>query len=180
LEVPANNSILADYLRGSLPADAALTLIEHVGAARYDVGDDLLIQNNLAVFLIQNSQLDAAKHILNLAQAELGDRGDSDGYHRYFINNNIARILALEGKMEAAKKLLDAVGKDLDDLYPAIQQTLKRRHRMMHEVIASAPTLTTAAFDSYLGDHYEQQVGPQWKFYGRTFLFSDIQFWASE
>jgi hypothetical protein len=51
---------------------------------------------------------------------------------------------------------------------------------MMPEAYKKAQGIGTEKFDSFLKDLYGPQIGPQWKFYGRGFLLSDIQFWASD
>ena len=178
LEVVANNSVLAGYLAGILSLTTATNLMREIDERRDGIGDQFLIQNNFAVFLIHGGELIQAKEILTAALDKLGETADA--YHRYFISNNLAGLLALAGDLDAASKMLIDAGRDLTHMPLGIRETLVRRHAMMPESIALATELGPAKFDSFLVDHHEIQVGPQWAFYGRGFLMSDIQFWASE
>lgn len=110
----------------------------------------------------------------------MGDRGESDAYHRYFVANNLAGLIALSGEAARAVDLLEDAGRDLDLLYPAIREVLRRRHGLMPELLRAASGFREAEYDAFLREHHLPQVGPQWDFYGRGFLLSDIQFWASD
>jgi hypothetical protein len=180
LEVPANNSVLAGYLAGVLPLSAATDLLRQIDERRNEGGDQMLIHNNLAVLLIHGGELEKAQQILTAVQDQLGEKSDSDAYHRYFVTNNLAGLFALAGEQSKATQMIADAGQDLNRLYPAIRETLMRRHAMMPEALVAAPSVGAEKFDSFLKDHFSPQMGPQWAFYGRGFLLSDIQFWAAD
>lgn len=180
MEIAANNLILASYLAGELPLPVATDLMRQIEENRNGIGDQILINNNLAVLLIHGGEIDKAQQILTLAQDQLAENAESDAYHRYFVANNLAGVFALMGYPSRAIQLLADAEPDLDRLYPAIRATLKRRHEMMPQALGMAADVGMERFDSFLQDHYVPQIGPQWAFYGRTFLLSDIQFWASD
>jgi hypothetical protein len=68
----------------------------------------------------------------------------------------------------------------IDQLYPAVQETLRRRHELLAPAFNLVPQLSPEAFDTFLAERSVPQVGPQWEFYGRGLLLSDIQFWSAE
>jgi len=180
LEVAANNTVLATYLAGILPLSESIALIRELDDGKVEVGDRILIQNNLAVLLARAGESVEPTNILLAARKSLGGKTESDSYHRYFVTNNLAALLALSGNVDSSLELLGEVEGDLHLFYPAVRETLLRRHSMMFEALKAAPAIGIEKFDQFLSDHHPAQVGPQWAFYGRGFLFSDIQFWTSD
>lgn len=180
LEISANNAVLAAYLTGTMDLPSALHLMQQIDEHRDGLGDRLLVRNNRAIFLVHSGAIDQARSILAEAWAELTESGGADPYHRYLTANNLAGLVALGGDPTAARRMLDEVAGGLDRFPPGLRGVFSRRHAMMTEALAAAPTLSATQFDQFLVDRHSPQVGPQWAFYGRGFLFSDIQFWAAE
>jgi hypothetical protein len=179
-EVAANNSILARYLAGTFDAKAGAELLAKVFSESAEAGDRLLLQNNYAVLLILSNQPAEALALLNRAYAAILSGEEPDGYHRYFLGNNIAALSTLRGDVHAALKTMAECGAVLDQFYPAIHATMARRHELLLEAMKKASQLTPKAFDNILFERYPQQIGPQWTFYGRGFLLTDIQFWLGD
>ena len=102
LEVAANNSVLAGYLAGVLSLPAATDLMRQMEECLDGIGDQILINNNLAVLLIHGGELAQAQQILAVAQRQLVEMADSDAYHRYFVTNNLAGLFALAGNPSRA------------------------------------------------------------------------------
>jgi hypothetical protein len=144
------------------------------------MGDRILIQNNYAVSLIQTERIEDAKALLQSAYDGLNRDAGSDEYHRYFVGNNLAALLALGGDVGSATRIWTEAGQGMDGYYPAVRETLKRRHKFISEALQRAPQMTIEQFDRCLFESHPQQLGPQWKFYGRGFLFTDVQFWAAD
>lgn len=180
LEISANNAVLAAYLSGTMDLQSSLHLMQQIDEHRDGLGDRLLVRNNRAVFLIHAGAIDQARSILDEVWAELTESGGADPYHRYLAANNLAGLVALGGDTTAALRMLDEVAGGLDRFPPGLRGVFSRRHAMMTEALAAAPTLNVTQYDRFPGDRHPPQVGPQWAFYGRSFLFSDIQFWAAE
>lgn len=181
LEVPANNAILAAYLAASISATDAVTLMERVLEAGTDTtGDHLLIANNRAVFLVHAGRPKEALDVLENLHHGLEENGPSDEYHRYFIGNNLAALRALSGEESEIPEQLRRLKTLLESLYPALRQTLVKRHDLLAAAFSEVRSLDASAFDSYLFTKYPAQIGSQWKFYARGFLFSDVQFWSAD
>jgi hypothetical protein len=181
LEVGVNNFVLAGYLSGRVDAHTSVSLMETVLSNPHDGrGDRVLMENNYAVFLVDTGRPADARALLERTYSEVIAGGEPDAYHAYFVGNNLAALCALDGEVETAERLHKEIGVGLDHFYPAARQTLMKRHELITPAFAAAPELNHKQFDSYLIDHYAPQVGPQWAFYGRGFLFSDLQFWSAE
>jgi hypothetical protein len=179
-EVAANNSILARYLAGMLDATTGAELLAKVFNESAEAGDRLLLQNNYAVLLILTNHISEGGALLNRAYGAIASGREPDGYHRYFLGNNIAGLLTVRGDIPAAQKMMEECGIALNHFYPAIYATMMRRHELLVGAIKETSQLTPNAFDNILFNKYPQQVGPQWAFYGRGFLLTDIQFWFGD
>jgi hypothetical protein len=179
-EIAANNSILARYLAGIFDAAVGVELLEKIFNESAEAGDRLLLQNNYAVLLILTDRITDAETFLRRGYKAITNGEEPDGYHRYFLGNNIAALLTLKGEISAAEEILRECGSVLNQFYPAIRATMVRRHELLVSAIKDAPQLTPKAFDNILFDQYPQQVGPQWSFYGRGLLLTDIQFWSGD
>ena len=179
-EIAANNSVLARYLAETLDVVTASSLLKQVAKGSIEAGDRILLQNNCAVLLIREGKITEARSILEAAGESILSSGEPDGYHRYFVDNNLAALFALSGESERALELIDECAKLVEQFYPAINATMRRRHQLIGEAIKEAPNLTVEEFDNFLIQRYGMQVGPQWAFYGRGFLLTDIQYWSAD
>lgn len=180
LEIAVNNFVLAGYLNDHFDAAAAATLMERALEGSTEMGDSILMENNYAVLLIRSGARARARELLEHTYVKVIGDGAPDVYHRYFVGNNLAALRALDGDVAAAETLRLEIGRGLEWLYPAVRETLKKRHDLLAPAFADAPNLGPEKFDTYLLDHYTTQVGPQWAFYGRGLLLSDIQFWSAD
>ncbi len=179
-EIAANNSVLARYLAGNLDVATAATLLLQVTRDSNEAGDRILLQNNCAVLLIRTGRIPEARDILEAAHAIVISSEEPDGYHEYFVSNNLAALLALGGDVGRALNLVEQCARAAERFYPAIHATMMRRQQLLGEAIKEAPKLSQEEFDNFLLQKYGTQIGPQWAFYGRGFLLTDIQFWSAD
>ena len=180
LEIAANNAVLAAYLAGQLDLQSAVKLMQQIDQHRDGLGDRLLVRNNRAVLLIHAGDIAQGRSILEAIWSELRAAATADAYHRYLVANNLGGLLATEGNSSEAIAMLSDAAAGLNRFTPGLRGVFLRRHALMAEALAAAPTLSAMEYDAFLHKHHSPQVGPQWAFYGRGFLFSDIQFWAAE
>lgn len=180
LEIATNNSILAHYYSGKLTAKEALKLISQIVKQTSETGDTVLLQNNLAVFLILNGKSIESKKILKLAYNTIMKSEYPDIYHQYFVCNNLGTLLMLEGKIDEARKIIDSCNKNIGDFYPAIKPTIELRQELLKKIFAHPPKINPIDYDDFIIQKYGMQIGEQWAFYGRGFLLTDIQFWTMD
>lgn len=180
LEIASNNLVIAGYLARKIEATRAVGLMEQVLCGSMDRGDRILMENNYAVFLLHARQQSKAHDVLRRAYAEIMKDGRPDEYHSYFIGNNLAALSALAGDITSAHQIRHKITPGLSRLYPAIRETLQRRDQLLEPAFVEAAQIGPEMFDRYLTDRHAQQLGPQWAFYGRGFLLSDIQFWSAD
>jgi hypothetical protein len=180
LDIAANNFIVASYLIGKIEVSTAVSLMKEALQGATETGDCVLMQNNYAVFLSRAGREREAKALLQRTYAQVIASSDPDEYHCYFVGNNLAVLHALEGEQIIAERLYRECSMRLERMYPAIRETLQKRHELLGPIFAEAAELDTESFDGYLLKNYPLQIGPQWAFYGRGFLISDIQFWSTD
>jgi hypothetical protein len=179
-EIAANNSVLARYLAGTIDVSTAEALLTKVAQGSLEAGDRLLLQNNCAVLMVHTGKISEARACLETARTQIISSKEPDGYHRYFVGNNLAALHALEGNLERARDLVEECSAAADQFYPAIRATITRRQQLIGEAINEGPHLTVEEFDNFLLERHDMQVGPQWAFYGRGFLLTDIQYWSAD
>jgi hypothetical protein len=179
-EIAANNSVISGYLAGTIDATIAAELLIKVAQGSAESGDRLLLQNNCAVLMVHTGRIPEARSTLETARTIINSCKEPDGYHRYFVSNNLAALLALDGEVDRARGLIEECSAAVEEFYPAIRATMARRQQLIGEAINEAPHLTPEEFDDFLIRRYGMQVGPQWAFYGRGFLLTDIQYWSAD
>jgi hypothetical protein len=179
-EIAANNSILARYLAGFLDPATAADLLSTVAKGSAESGDRLLLQSNCAVLAVRVGRAEEARSTLEAALGSILRGEDPDGYHRYFVSNNLAALVALHGDLPRAFELIEGCAALVDQFYPAVRETMIRRQSLIKEALSAATRLTCEEFDDWLIKQHGMQVGPQWAFYGRGFLLTDIQFWSAD
>jgi hypothetical protein len=180
LEIVINNFILCGYLSGEMEMSVATDLMKGLLKEPSMKGDTFLLRNNYAVFLIHSGDQEQALRILEDLYKEIKTADEPDTYHLYFIGNNLAALHAIAGNIEKATHLRLEYECGLNQFYPAIYQTIQKRHELLMPAFAQGMNLGIEGFDKYLQNNYAQQIGPQWLFYRRGFLFSDIQFWSAD
>jgi len=179
-EIAANNSVLARYLASNIDVSTSADLLLQVTKNSNEAGDRILLQNNCSVLLVRAGRIPEARQILDDAFTSLRNSEEPDGYHLYFVKSNLASLLALGGEADRALTLIEECVAIVDQFYPAINATMKRRQELIREAIKEAPALSAEEFDNFLLQKHGMQIGPQWAFYGRGFLLTDIQFWSAD
>ncbi|MGJ5814476.1 hypothetical protein [Paludibaculum fermentans] len=177
LEIPSNNFVLAAYLTGEMDATTAESTMKQI-ASGGESADQLLMENNRGVYLMASGHVAAAIDALETVYQRVVSMEDVDHYHRYFICNNLAICRALTGDIAYARQTFIELSTSLGHFYPALQRTIEARHALMRKAVESWSWANLQDLDAFLTHH--SAIGPQWRFYGRSLLFSDIQFWSTD
>jgi hypothetical protein len=142
----------------------------HLGSmrlARIEVLKETVAQSSRAVPVVGSVTSYLVQEVLNHEKHRLARQAL---YHRYFLGSNAAALLALSGDVAGARNMLSECGAVLNQFYPAIQATMRRRHELFLEVVEEGPQMSPRTFDDLLLRRYPSQLGSQWAFYGRGFL----------
>jgi tetratricopeptide (TPR) repeat protein len=176
LEVAINNLLVSSLISGALNAKDAEHAMKEMDFNSSDSPDKYLLANNLIIFTAFTGNLDEALQQAMQTFSSLGTNTSDDNYYRYFIGTNLAGILHLTGKTRQAITLWRQLHP------PKIPQAdmpfLNARHVNQRKAFKSVKKGDIKGWDQFLSRHSASSLGRPWAFYGRGFLFSDIQFWS--
>ncbi len=180
VEVPISNLTLVGFLTRRISAKEASELISPLLDGTLVSGDRLLFQSNLAALLAHSGKLAKASSVIESAMTGFDGAAEVDPYHRYFVQNNLAGIRLVMGRTEEAGDLFEEIRDLPAEMQPAVRHVLKVRHKLLEPLMRSRNQSTVASFEDYLRSRHSSQVGPEWAFFGRGFLLSDIQYWTGD
>lgn len=180
VEVALADLVLVDYLNERSTALECAARMERLISQTSDVGNRFLMEATLGTLLAKSGKLDASERVLRGSVRRLGDEADSDAYHRYFLENNLAALLLVTGRKDEALATFERIGELPSRLYPVARRILTRRDELLKEILPSVGDASAESFDTLLRTRFPPQIGPEWRFYGRGFLLTDIQFWSSD
>jgi hypothetical protein len=147
-------------------------------AERRAVADRQLILNNFMVVLALAGHCDEALHIGYKVEREIRDLRKDDAYYRYFVQTNMAGLFHLSGRRSEGEQLWH----ELETRVPTIPQEdrpyLVERQQLQLDAFAEVATGDAAGWHDYLQRKHPVMLGDGWRFFGRGFLLSDIQFWS--
>jgi len=176
LEVAINNLLVSSVVCGALSATDAGRTMKEMDFESPESPDRYLLINNLIIFTALAGNLDEALQQAERAFASLSPDTSDDSYYRYFIGTNLASILHLTGQTRKATTLWRQLKP------PVIPQAdmpfLNARHTGQLKALTSVKKGDVQGWDQFLSKQSIPSLGRPWAFYGRGFLFSDIQFWS--
>ncbi|MFA5862144.1 MAG: hypothetical protein WDA16_10665 [Candidatus Thermoplasmatota archaeon] len=178
VEIAATNAVLAGYLTSNLTAQDAHASMKTIVGAAVGGGDMILMRVNLAVFAILAGELASAEHMLFDLERETA-HATTDSYHRYFVTANRASLAHVLGKQSESQLASDEARRCIGDIYPPIRRVLAARQDTLDAAFANPATISVSELNASVRS-IPPQVGPEWNFFGRAFLFSDIQFWSAD
>lgn len=134
----------------------------------------MLFQNNLGVFYIYCGQIEKARKIFKELYLYIKYNSEIDDYYSYFIKNNYYLIEYIVTGTLDTKKFI----KNLNELNPldTCMKYFKARNQYMSERLEENFKIDLS--NELWNEFEETLVGKAWKFWGRWFLLSDIQFWS--
>jgi hypothetical protein len=177
VEKCVNNSVVAGFLAGRLPASDAIALLDELRKQNSGGVFSRLIRSNCAVVMALAGNSAGALEELSCVSAELDRDGIEDEFYLYFIRSNLAGILHVNGKTEEGWDLWCR----LDDRVPHIPDSdrhyLLARQKLQLAAFDVVKPGDPIAWNTYLQRQFSEHLGPGWKFYGRGLLFTDTQIW---
>jgi hypothetical protein len=171
-EIPINNLIVAAFLSGAIPVgDAVVSLSEALKVSR-GIGEIVLLVNNIAVLKIH-----AGKHAEAREDLEaILSRSDFDDYYGYFVRSNLVALRFLASGDRRWAKAWEEI--PVPRVPEGDRILILRRHDLQKKAFVALKIGQHREWDRFLKDNYSSEIGPAWSFFGRGFLFSDMQFWA--
>lgn len=176
LEVAINNLLISSVLSGVLNAKDAERTMKEIDFDSPESPDRYLLANNLIIFTALTGNLEGALKQAERTFASLGSNTSDDSYYRYFIGTNLAGILHLVGATQKATTLWRQLHPP--EIPQADMPFLNARHSGQQKAFKSVKKGDIEGWDHFLSRQGTLSLGRPWIFYGRGFLFSDIQFWS--
>jgi Flp pilus assembly protein TadD len=177
-EVAINNLVLSGFLAETLKASDAVTVYERLLAEQPAIADRHLILNNHAVVLTLTGRLNDALHLCSNVDSEMRELGKNDSYYQYFVRSNLAGLLHLSGRRLEAERLWQELETQVPEIAQEDRSYLVQRQRLQAGAFDEVAAGDAAGWQNYLLRRHPVMFGDGWRFYGRGFLMSDIQFWS--
>lgn len=132
---------------------------------------------NLAVFYVLTKKKEGIKSALECIEEAIQLNYElQDDFFEYYINSNLAAIYFLNHQYSDAYEKITKCLKPPSLMKSSEKIYFKKRANKWANVIRTKQNISFEDFDTYLLDEFPDDVA--WKFIGRGFLPSDIQFWS--
>lgn len=174
--IPSNNYIISGILSKTFSLSDALYMFNSI----FDINDmttgQILLRNNLGVLYALNGDIKNAQIVFENIITFLNNNSRVDGYYHFFPGVNLATIKFLKGEKNTAKEMV----KDLNNKIPDIPDKLflRKRCELLTEIMSNEKVNSIETWNETFEKKNVFELGKAWKFYGSSFLFSDIQFWS--
>lgn len=174
--IPANNYIISGLLSKNFSENDALEMYNAIVDKLDGQADKLLIENNIAVTYCLSNQLKIANSVLKKAYETIQKKQELDNYYCYYVISNFACVSYLLGDKDKACSLWAS----LIDKIPKIPEInyLVRRHELIADSFLSLEIRDPVIWQEHLLKSNPFELGKSWSFFGKGFLYSDLQFWS--
>lgn len=179
-EIPINNFIVSGFLSGELSPDDGINLYNKIFAENTcsDYADHVLLLNNQAILLVHSNNFKEAIFLLDKAINFLKEKKSEDNFYEYYLKMNLLTLNSLLGYKKNLKTDLKKLFKRIPCLPDSDKESLMRRHTFYEKSLLSVKFKSPGELDSYLLKKDPMGLGKTWRFWGRGFLLSDLQFWS--
>jgi len=179
LDIAVNNQLVAAWVGGHLSAAEFATKMEQLQANAQPTNDTLLLRSNHAVAIALLGKPTEAAEVLWDAFAAVSRPESGETYDCYFIGNNLAGALYDVGNLPEARRVWSRLDSLAAALPVPIRGFMDLRHQVMTSIL-SAPPIEGVGWDDAPREKLRDRIGPMWRFFGRGFLLSELQFWSDE
>lgn len=175
-EIPINNFIVAGVLSEKLEIQTGLELYEQLFDNQTKYADYILLLNNYSILHLLNNNLSAAENALNEAINFIKSESCIDSYYEYYIGINNVILKYLSHNVEEALVNWE----NLNNKIPNIPDLafLIRRHQLIGGVLNNREKINSKEWLNILINEHPHELGRPWSFFGKGYLFSDLQFWS--
>lgn len=178
-EMPLNNAILVAYLNKIINAEEAeRSLRDVLKKCKTENSTSMIVRVNIAVFTALQGEFDSARKQLEGLLEESLQIDNLEFYYAYLIQVNLAAVLYVSGQRIRCIQLLEKLSQD--ELFK-FEEFLELHARAL---LVSCRIEQGDKLQWYLemmhlpengGGHSDD--GP-WNYYGRKFLFGELEFWS--
>ncbi|WP_059048926.1 hypothetical protein [Paenibacillus senegalimassiliensis] len=175
-EILINNYVLSGYLTNRINVTDCIDTIRMFLDNAENCADLILIQNNLVALYALSNDFEQAYEISESLYRDICNNTEIDSYYRYFVVNNFAMICYLKGETTKAtnifETIIDVIPLENDRIY----FTVRSKH--IHKLLCNKEITLSSDWNSTMVSKYPNEVGQAWDFWGKLFLFSELQTWS--
>lgn len=175
-EIPINNFIVSGILSENLELQNGIDLYEQLFENKKKYADYILLLNNQAILHALNNDLTYAEKIINVAVNFIESESCIDSYYEYYIGINKVIMFYFLDKVSLALREWEYLDKKIPNI-PDIAFLLKR-HQLIGNYLKNTKKINTTEWFNALILENPFELGKAWNFFGKGYLFSDLQFWS--
>lgn len=176
MEIPLNNIIIASYINQELSADTAIKKLENIlETYKSEETTSTIIESNIAVLYCIDGDLNTGKTILEKIYNKFQIMDNLEFYYKYLITRNLSAVKYLFDKKEAVDLL--------ESLAALPNLGFRKVFKMQTEALLKnmKETINDVGADWYyesLNYPYNEAVPSFWNYYGKKYLFGELEFWS--
>lgn len=178
MEMPLNNIIIASYINGALTAGvAAQQLTSVLDTYQSEETTSTIIKSNIAVLFCIDRKYNEGIQMLEEIFIAFQKMPNLEFYYRYLITRNLCAVKFIFDKKEAISLLTELC--NMPNL--SNRKVFKMQSEMLLENMMKFSTITKLPDTWYLDPlRYpsEEEIPSYWKYYGKKYLFGELEFWS--
>lgn len=177
-DILATNLTVAAYLDGQLDESEALRAALAIRESYRDSNDSPLHAANVGFYLARQGRYGEAIALLAPVFEHIKGANDFDSYYLYFVGNNLSGSLWMQGLVAESAAVWSDISPFVRECVGPMVPYMRARHAIQARIFESEPGVRD--WDGFVTSVASAQVGPGWRFYGRGFLVSELEFWSDQ
>lgn len=178
MEIPLNNIIIASYLNHEFSADIAVKKLEKIlKVYQSEETTSTIIESNIAVLYCIQENFEKGLSILEGIYNRFEKMPNLEFYYNYLIMRNLCSVKFLFNKEEAISLL--------KTLYNMPNISYRKIFKLQTECLLNDMQKNTHSTNSDIEWYQEELEYPcketapsYWKYYGKKYLFGELEFWS--
>ncbi len=178
MEMPLNNIIIASYINQEFSAVIAANKLESIlETYKSEETTSTIIESNIAVLYCIEGLFEKGLSILERINKKFETQSNLEFYYRYLITRNLCAVKFLFNR-EKSISILEALN-DMPNLSYRrifkIQTEALLKNMFKHR---NSPDLSKNWYLESLEYPEKGEIPPCWKYYGKKYLFGELEFWS--
>lgn len=173
-EMPINNAILIYYLNNQITADKACERLQQViDTYNLESSTEVIIRVNIAIFHAISNNLSKSLNILKNLFDKMKEIDNLEFYYKYLVEVNFKVIEYLNGD----KSSLNTLSKLQKECVSQGEKYLEAHVKSLVDLSTQTLPIDTSWYITPLTD-FKLEHSNCWKYYGRKYLFGELEFWS--
>lgn len=172
-EMPLNNAVLIFFLNNKITADEATERLQQI-IDTYTIEDStgVIIKVNLAIFYGLSCDFSKSLDILEKLYKEISIIENLEFYYKYLVEVNFGAIQYLSGNKDSVVSLSNLQKECASRQETYLEAHVKYLIESFTQTEEDSPWYNTAL------ENPQMSHTKCWKYYGRKYLFGELEFWS--